>query len=245
MTGVRPGSAEIFAEQKFAHGIRAVLGRIDQRDAIAEQPRDGFAQKRVMRAAEHERVDPFLHEWADVLHDDFVGDGALQPAFFNERDQERAGARAHLHFWIERAKRALVSAAVDRSAGADDAHVAVASRGDGGLRARLNHSGDRDGQSGGQLGKGEGRRGIAGDYDCLRVLAQKHRGDFKAVALHRRRALSAVRDARGVAEIKNGLVRQQSPQRAHDRETADAGVEYPDRLRIAAALCRIAIHHRR
>ena len=61
-----------------------------------------------MRAAEHERVDAFLHQRADILHDDFIRDRALQPAFFDQRHEQRAGARRHADIRIRVAQGAFI-----------------------------------------------------------------------------------------------------------------------------------------
>ena len=126
------------------------------------------------------------------------------------------------------------------------ADVAGAGGGHGSLRTRENNSRHRDGKALRELRKRERGSRIASDHDRLGVLFEQHRRNLETVTLDSSRAFSAVGHARCIAKIENGLVRQQSPQRAYHGQTADAGIENTDRLRlVGGAALRVHVTHRR
>ena len=161
-----------------------------------------------MRAAEDERIDCRRRASAGDIAAGSVGDFAFEPAFLDQRDEQRAGAGDDADFGVQLSDGALVGAALDRGAGADDADVAVARGGGGGLRAGSDDAGDADREVFFEDGQREGGGGVAGDDDGLGVSLEKKRGDLQAVTLHRGGAFSAVGDAGGVAEILDRFVRQ-------------------------------------
>ncbi len=181
-----------------------------------------------MGAAEDERINPRFDQRLQVLFDDAIRDRAFKPAFFDQRDEERAGADRDAEGGIERLDGAFVGAALDRSARPDHTDMAVVGRGDGGFRPGPDHANDRDRRARFQRREGEGRSGVAGNDDGLAIFLEQHGGDLEAITLDRRSTPAAVWDAGGVAQIMNRLVRQKRPQRAHHREAADAGVEDAD-----------------
>ena len=94
---------------------------------VTDSPRNrpiALAAKRIMRAAEHERINPFFDQRREILPNDPIGDLTFQPAFFDQRNKERTGPRRDLHRLIERLDRALVGAALDRGARPDHSDMA-------------------------------------------------------------------------------------------------------------------------
>ncbi len=96
-----------------------------------------------MRAAEHQRIDAVVEQRLQVLHQHFVGDVTIEPAFFDQRDEEGTRPRGQLHIRIQGAQSLFVRAALDRGAGADHSNVLVARGGDRGGGPGSNHPRDR------------------------------------------------------------------------------------------------------
>src|SRR4030095_3368254 len=101
-------------------------------------------QERIMRTAEHHRIHAFFDQGREILPNHTIGNLTPEPAFFDQRNEERTGARRDSHSWVERAKRALIGAAPDRGARSDHSDMAVAGCGDGGLRSWPDDAGHRD-----------------------------------------------------------------------------------------------------
>src|SRR5438874_13830744 len=98
---------------------------------------DRLTQQRIMGAAEHEGINPISDQWIQVLPNDAIGDLTLQPAFLDQWNKKRTGASGNPDGGIELQDGALVGPALDRRAGPDHADVAIASRHNRGLCARL------------------------------------------------------------------------------------------------------------
>jgi hypothetical protein len=122
----------------------------------------------------------------------------------------------------------LVGATVNRCSCADHANPAIACRSHGGLRAGNNDA--DNGNLQGLLQPGHRKRGsgVARDDNNFRLFSEQQTADFHAIALNGRRAFAPVRNARGVANVKNILRRQQFAKRCRDRQSADARVEDAD-----------------
>ena len=84
----------------------------------------------------------------------------------------------------------------------------IARSSDCSLRARFDHADHWNRKRFFQLRQRHGRGRVARDHDSLHVLSEKHVGHFDAVALDRARALAAVWNTCGIAEIENVLRRQ-------------------------------------
>ena len=220
-----------FTVRKISHGEGAILGRIHQRDLVSKQPCDRISQQWIMSAAEHESINPIGEERREILHDDLIGDGIFDPAFLDQRHEQWAGARGHAHLRVQTLQRAFVCSAVDCCPCPDDANVPGLRLRDRRTRAGKNDAGYRHGKRFLQFRQCQGRSGVARDHDSFRVFCQQHQCDFQAVTLDSRSAFAAVRNARGIAEIKDRFVRQERAQRADNGQSADAGIEDPDRSR--------------
>ncbi len=184
-----------------------------------------------MRAAEHERIDPVSHQRLQIACKNLVGDFIFQPAFFNQRHKQWAGASGNVNLRIERSQRPFVRATPNRRARSNYADVPVASRSHRRPCTGENDAGHSDWQSFFQSRQRQSGRGVAGDDNRLRVFREKDLRDLKAVAFDCARTFSAIGNSRRVAEVKNLFVREESPQFAHDGQPADAGIEDADRLR--------------
>ena len=78
------------------YGLGGRFGGVDDRERVAdgcEGAVDGGFEKRVVGAAEKEGlcVGGFGQRFGQVDFEDFVGDRVIDPAFFNQRDEEGAG----------------------------------------------------------------------------------------------------------------------------------------------------------
>ena len=184
-----------------------------------------------MRAAEHERIDPFPHECFQITRKDLIGDCILQPAFFDQRDEQRASANGDVNLRVQRSQSPLIRAAADRRAGPDHADVTIASSGNGGARTGQDDAGHRDPESFLQLRQCQGRSSVASHHDRFCIFREENVRDLETVTFDRARTLSAIGNSRRVAQVKNLLVRQKSAQFTHDGEPPNTRVENADRLR--------------
>src|SRR5688572_30351850 len=73
-----------------------------------------------------------------------------------------------------------------------------------------------------------GSRGVARDDEHLHIAREQECSCYVGIVRDHGGGLGAVGHACGVAEVEDGLVRQQSDHLLHDGEAADAGVEDPD-----------------
>jgi hypothetical protein len=96
-TFVRVGQS-IVSEQ-INHGAGAIFRRVNQSDIRADDAGNGGASQGVMGATEHEGVDFFTQERGEAAFEDGGGDGVVEPAFFDERDQERTGGAENMSVW--------------------------------------------------------------------------------------------------------------------------------------------------
>ena len=184
-----------------------------------------------MRAAEHQRIYPRLHEPVEITRDHLVRHRVVEPSLLDQWHEQRAGLARHGDLILQRMDRPLIRAAVDRCTCSDHPDSAVARRSDRSPRARLDHTHDGHIEKRLHLRNAERRGGVAGDHDHLRAFRQQQPADLHAVAFDGLGAPPAVGHARGVADVEDVLRRQQLAQRRGDCEPADAGVEDTDGAR--------------
>lgn len=156
------------------------------------------------------------------MGDNAVGDGVLQPPFFDGGDKHRALAAGDTHLRGKGVDGHFVGFAADGAPCADDADMAVARRRDGSLRPGGDDARDRDVEALVQLWDGKGRSGVAGHDDHLRLLRQQHGADLSRVTLDGGAALSPVRDAGRIADVKDVFLREELAERGCDGQPADA-----------------------
>ena len=142
----------------------------------------------------------------------FLGDQAsrvvIGPAFFDERHEQRTGARRDRHVRIERANRSLIRSRLDRPHRADHADVSAACGRDRRARSRLDDANHGHVHLLAQCAESVGGGGVAGDDDALHSLIAKKAGDLATVSSNGFRALRTIRHARGIAKVDDALVRQ-------------------------------------
>src|SRR6266571_1779588 len=90
----------------------------------------------------------------------------------------------------------------------------------------------RDRAAGGEVLERLRADGVAGHDQGFHAAPEQVREDLARVAPHRVRRLGAVGDARRVAEVDHGFVRQALEQRARHREAPDPRVEHAERSAV-------------
>src|SRR5687768_3850075 len=90
---------------KLRGGLRGAVDEPDSRTKDAPQQR---LQKRIVRAPEHQRGDAVIHERREIFQRDLLRDRMVHPAFLDEWDEERTGARADANLGVDLADGALV-----------------------------------------------------------------------------------------------------------------------------------------
>src|SRR5206468_1159835 len=80
----------------LAHLARRLFGRIDERDRVAEKLADCGLQKRIVRAAEDQRVDAAPAKASEIEGDRRPRDLVVGPSLLGERHEQRAGPRIDL-----------------------------------------------------------------------------------------------------------------------------------------------------
>ena len=185
-----------------------------------------------MRAPEHQHVHTHVVQGVEILVRDELGRGVIEPALFDERHEQRAGAGVDGRVGADRLDRPLVGPAGDRAGRPDHADPSGLGR----LRRRagagLDHADQRHGGAPPKIVERLRGDRVARDDQRLHAALHEVREDLRTVAPHGLGRLRAVGNARRVAEVDHRLVRQPLEQRARDGEPPDPGVEHPERRRI-------------
>ena len=85
-----------------------------------------------------------------------------------------------------------------------------------------------------QFAQSGGGGGIARDHQATDAARLKRRRALQGIAYDGFRALRAIRQARGIAQVNEILRRQRGSQGTQHGQTADAGIEYADRSLVLA-----------
>ena len=228
------------------------LGGVDEGEVAAEAVEgvgEDVAQQGVVGAAEKEGGDggELGEGFGEVDADDLAGDGVVDPALFDQRDEEGAalfdGADAEV------GEGGGVGVGLDGGGGGEDEDL----RGGGGreagvgrveliddplvavddvgglLGAGLDDAEDGDGVGGGaDVVEGEGGSGVAGDDEETGALLEEEAGARDGVAGDGVAGLGAVGEAGGVAEVEEGGGGELLAEGAEDGEAAEAGVKDAD-----------------
>ena len=100
-------------------------------DAGAHDVFEDVVHDGIMGAAEDERVWSEVFDGGEVFFENRSSFGLVVPAFFDERDEKRAGLTESFDVWIELVKFFFVGLGVDRGAGFDDGDALDFSDNDG------------------------------------------------------------------------------------------------------------------
>ena len=132
---------------------------------------------------------------------------------------------------------ALVGAACDCGACADDPDAPVARGAKGCLRAGRDDALDWNLEKILHPRHGEGGGGVAGYNDHLGLLGEEEAADLDTVAFHGFPAFPPVRDARRVANVENRLGGEMLLESRCHREAANAGIEHANGVKARVARC--------
>ena len=185
------------------YGGGSSMGRVDDLGFGAELA-EGFGDERgdegVVSAAEDDDCGVADGEgFGEVDAEDFASDGVIDPAFFNQRDEEGAG----LFGGVEAMEVAEVAVGVGLDGGGcgEDESLGLRVVAAGGLDDGLDDADDGDGDCVDDLGHGEGCGGVAGDDQALGTVVLEEAGAFDGVAGDGELGFGAVGEAGGVAEV--------------------------------------------
>src|SRR5574340_1410570 len=216
-------------ELLFGQQLRDLLGHrfggVDQRDLVADHLAQQRFQEWVVGAAEDQGVDVLGQERLQIFLCGETGDFVVEPAFFYERYEQCAGLRMDARIGRVFVDGARIGIAVDGGGGADAANFSATARGYGTGVDYVEHRHRRQVLDHLSCHR---RHGVAGDDQQLDLLFQQELRDLGGEVGDSLDRLYAVGHARGVAEIDDVLVGQPFHQRAHNRQPADAGIEYAD-----------------
>src|SRR5262249_39601702 len=102
--------AKIFPFEQIGNRSGAVFRRIDQLHLGAKEASNRCAQEWIMSATEDKGIDSVFDQRLQILPNDPVRDPTFEPAFFDQRIEQRTGERGNPHLRVERADCALISA---------------------------------------------------------------------------------------------------------------------------------------
>ena len=191
--------------RNFRRGLRRA---VDQADRGPDGASDDTLDQRIVRAAEYERVDTGAPKRREIILRNESQRLVLQHSFLDERNEQRARLRGDDGGIVDVMERALVRARPNRAESADDTDASRRGCADRGTRAGLDDAGNRELEPVAQrLDRVRGRR-VAGDDDVLYALVFEKGRDLDRVTDDGLRALRTVRNASGVAEVDDVLVRQ-------------------------------------
>lgn len=199
--------------------------------------------QRVVRASENEDVGfscRAAHCFGQIDPGDLFGDRVLDPSFFDEGDEQRAGFFESGE--ASTGESALVGVTADSRFGAENDCFASLTEGGGGVGAGLNHSYHWDANGSANIEKRERGRGVASDDEHVDALLLEELRGSDGVTGDGLAGLGTVREASGVSEIEVVGVGDQVGESAEHGEASDAGVEHGDtRARVGGRGQRVFI----
>jgi hypothetical protein len=208
------------------------VGGVDDGEGVVkrgEDAADGGFEQGIVGAAEQEGFGggSFGESFVEVDLEDFVGDGVVDPAFFDERDEQGAGLLGGVE--AEGGEGTGVGVGLDGGGGGEYEGAAGGRRGgEGGFGSGLDDADDRDGQGLLELGQRERGGGVAGDDEEVGSLRVEELCTLDGVAGDGLAGLGAVGEAGGVAEIDVVRGGDEGKQGSEDGEAAKALVEDAD-----------------
>ena len=153
-------------------------------------------------------------------------------AVLHQRHQQRTGFAEYLHLRVHLPQGGLVGAGADGGLCGDHADPLVFGHRQCPAAGRLHHADDGQVVFRPQRGKRCGGDGTAGDEDGLEVKGPQKAHILPGVLQNGLPGPAAVRHPGGIPEINESFLRQNLPERVDCRQTAQAGVEHPDRPHI-------------
>ena len=214
-------------EQRRA-GLRRRDGAVDDGHLAPEHLGDGAGEERIVRAAEHRRVDAAPPQIGEIALGHQPRHLSFRPALLGQRHEERTGARHHAGERSQPPQGRLVCARGDGRGRSQHGDGSAAGPGRRRLRARLDDTDDRNRQRILQDRQAVRRDGVAGDHQRLDAVGDEVPRREQGVAGHHLARARAVGNARGVAEIDGVLVGKPLDERPQHGQTADAAVEDAD-----------------
>src|SRR5206468_3563991 len=118
--------AERLSIQHFLDCPSAILRGVDNHDLTLEHARNRSREQRIMSASEHKCIDVIRQQRVEIAEDHTIGDLVVEQTFFDQRDEQGAGATAHSHISVRRAQRFFVSTTPNRRARSNYANVSIA-----------------------------------------------------------------------------------------------------------------------
>ena len=186
-----------------------------------------------MRAAEHERVDRgiALEQLREVSPRDEPRDVVVGPAFFGERHEQRARELGERHARIARGDRlartrSSAPCRACRSRRCACCFVAASALSAPGSTAPI--TGTRVAAT--SAGSAFADAVLHAISTSFTPRSSRNCWHAERVLLDGARALTSIRNARGVAEVNDVLAGQRAAKRTNDGEAADARVEDADRM---------------
>jgi hypothetical protein len=212
-----------------ACGLGGGFGGVHDGDVGRGDAAQKRLDQRVMRASENEDVGFSCrapHCFGQIDSGDLLGDRVLDPSFFDEGDEQRAGFFESCE--ASAGESALVGMTADGRFGAEDDCLASPAEGCGGVSAGLNHSDDGHADCTANVEKRERGCSVASDNEHVDAsLLEELRGP-DSVAGDGLARLGTVREASGVSEIEIVGVGDEVGERAENGEASDTGVEHGD-----------------
>ncbi len=203
--------------------------RIDDPYVRAHDLLDQRDHERVVRAAEHDRVDPLGNHRLERAFEDRPCLGPLEVPSLDLRHEPRAGVGEQLHPVREALDHRREQGPLERGRGGQHADLAGPGRFCGGLHRGF-HADERDLREGlAQVVQRGRRRGVARHDDQARSAGEQVPGDLFGESAHIGERAWPVRHVRMVGNVERQDAGQLAPNRPQHRKAADAGVEHPDR----------------
>ena len=171
-----------------------------------------------------------LRSGIEIFSDDLERHRLFQPAFFDQRHNERdrparkPGRRlsrrwiASVYAWLS------IVPSVPMTPTRPVRVAASAARAPGSITPMIGTS-----KRARRAGQRKCARGVAGDDDHLHFFLQEKLGDLERKTRDDVARFGPVRDARGVPEINRGFVGQLLNDFAQNRQSSDAGIKQADR----------------
>jgi len=216
-----------FALQLTRHLLRRGLGRVHDRNVLRRHSPQQRLDQRIVSAAEQQHVGI-----ASVIGECFrqinlrhlLGDRMVYPAFFDQRNEQRASLLAHRD--VASLEGAPVGMAADGGIGADDDHVPLPAGRRRRVGARFNHADHFYSRR--RFDLRERQRGgcVAGDHQQLRslILQIAHRPD--RIMRYGGRRLRSVGKAGGITEVEVVGVPDAVDECAQHGKATYTGIEY-------------------
>src|SRR4029077_2028358 len=182
-------------------------------------------------ASQDESIDILCKQGFEIAIDYLIGDWIVEHSLLDQWHQERARLAEDFSLPVQGADGAFIGSAGNRCARSNHADAAVLSEAQSGFRARGNYPLHGNLEEFLHARHGQGGGSSASNDDDLCLFCEEQASNFNAVTLNGSPAFASIRDAGGIADIKNRFGGEEFLQRSRHGQASDSRIEHTDGIK--------------